>query len=129
MPFVHGVHPGKMCNRLTDRGDRRRTAIHPDARPQRAVMYDIGIGDRTDDARRARTECDVQHILKEDDARFGVHAVVGSKSNDRACIGQTSAPHVERGVEPVGYGAARRMFVLHVVGERKIRQIWSPAFE
>ena len=92
-------------------------------------MHDVGVRDRTDDARRSYTECGVQHVLEENDARLGVHAVVGSKSNDRAGFGQTSAPRVERGVEPVGCGAAGRMFVLYIVGERKIRQIWSPAFE
>ena len=86
------------------------------------------IGDRADHPHRAVAEAPVQLLLQEHHvgrsvgAGLVVHAVVRHDANHRAEAHQLADALVHRAIEGVGLGRARRVRMLHEVGQRQIEQ-------
>ncbi len=103
--------------------------VHHRAGAERAVVQDVRIGDRQDDARFARAQPAIQYILQKDHARpsirigLGAHAVIGGHHERRAQSIDLGQRPVDREVEPIGLNGPRRVLVLHVVAGREIHQI------
>ena len=100
---------------------------------ERAVMHDIGIGDRQDHPRLAGADPAVEHVLQIDHVRRAVglvlvvHAVIGGEDDGRALGIQLRQVAVHHAIEAVGVGRAGRRLVLHIVGGREIHDV-RPAF-
>ena len=116
---------------VAHRGHRQ---IHGRIRSERAVMNDVGIGDRQDDARRAGAVPRIERVLQKHDVgpseriRFRVHPVVGGKDNGCAQHVELPQARVEHAGKRIRGGRPRCMLVLHVVGCRQIHDVGPLAF-
>ena len=129
----HRLHPRQLREPLDGVLDARAfRQVDGGERAERAVVDDVGIGDRQDHARPARAQPRVEHILKIDDLRpsrrvgLGVHAVVGGERDRRAEAVEPREVAVHHPVEGVGGRRARRVLVLDVVGGRQVHDVGSP---
>ena len=119
------------------RGDARRQRRRIDVvrqvdggeRAERAVVDDVGVGDRQDHPGAAGAEPGVEQVLEVEHvggavhAGLGVHAVVGGEGDDAAEGVELAEVAVHHPVEGVGALGAGRVLVLHVVGGREVHHV------
>ena len=118
-------------------GDARNQCRHVDIAgqvdggvgAQGAVVHDVRIGDRQDDARAGGAQPPIQHVLQVDHVRariepgLGVHAVIGGERDGAAQGIELAQVAVHHAVEGIGLLGARGVLVLHVVGGREVHDI------
>ena len=127
---VDGVQPG---HDFADIASLRK--IGGGERPQRAMMHDIGVGDRQDHPRGGLAEPFVQKVLNIDDGRvaggvmFRLHAVVSRQHDGGSHLVELAEIPVDHGVEAERAVLVGRELVLDIVGGRQIQHIRVPFFQ
>ena len=85
-------------------------------------MHHVGVGDRQDNARRARRQQAIHFVLQVNDVGLasavvlGVHAVIGGQRDHRAERVELRPVAIHHRVERVGAIAARGELVLDIIG-------------
>ena len=99
---------------------------------QRAMMNNIGVGDRQNDTRRRCAKPVIKKVLDIDHGRiafivmFRLHAVIRCQDDGRTKVVKLAKIAIDHGMEIQRPLFLRREFVLDVIGGRQIHHIGPP---
>lgn len=99
-----------------------------DRRAKRPVVSNIGVGDRADHPypaaeRLGQQRLEIDHVRLAGRIVLGIHAVIGGRTNDGSEVQQTTNFAIDRLIKVERCGLFGRVFVLHVVGERQVKEV------